>query len=133
MTESPSSLDNLTASDNTPYWRGSKTARVKTARVAKGARLLTTEKTTRMVVPAYRKTEAVVRVVERVSWRYVATGRPRAQRRYEVWFTDGTFAEDLAPIETWDALVLDTASSASRQHFIEAGWYLTEAEVGEYA
>lgn len=132
MTESPSSLDNLTASDNTPYARGSKTARVKTARVARGARLLTAGVTGR-VVPAYRKTEAVVRVVERVSWGYVANGGRRAQRSYEIWFTDGTLAVDLAPIQAWDALVLDTASSASRQHFIDTGWYLTEAEVGEYA
>lgn len=138
MTESPSSLDNLTASDNTPYWRGSKTARVKTARVAKGARLLTVSAAIgssypTWVRPAYQKVGSTVRVVERVSWRYVTTGRPRAQRRYEVWFTDGTHAENLTPIETWDALVLDTASSASRQHFIDAGWYLTEAEVAEYA
>lgn len=128
-------------SDNIVFPRGSKTTRVKTARVTVGDRLLTRNYSPAgnagspgQVFPTESKTDAIVRVVESKEFQlHQGHGfHGRAGRTYTIFFTDGTKVEGLAPIFTWHALVTDTASSASRQHFIDTGYYLTEAEVAEY-
>lgn len=123
------------SNDNVVYSRGSKTARIKTARIPIGARLLTHLNADGGVRVAPKKTGAIVRVVEEIiPERTAATGfYRRAGRVYTVKFTDGTESRNNAPIQTWDALVLDESSSASRQHFIDVGYYLTENEVAVYA
>lgn len=125
-----------------PYIRGTKTVRIKTARLVPGDRVLTVDVDhgghpllTNRVRDSQQKTGAVVRAVASLeAHRTPARGfHGRAGRVYTVYFTDGTRAGGNAPILTWHALVVDKESSASRQHFIDTGAYLTEAEVAEFA
>lgn len=94
---------------NETYVRGSKTSRVKTARVTVGDRLLTKPEgpdSQGRVFPTEQKTGAVVRVVESKEYE-LHQGHGfygRAGRTYTVIFTDGTRATGLAPILTWHAL-----------------------------
>ncbi len=134
----------MSISDPTPYVRGTKTERIKTARLVPGDRVLTENAqsserlphaaTPRLVQAAQTKTSGVIRVVDRIDSVLAYGGRRRAQRSYAVYFTDGTAtAFNNAPIYTWHALVVDREGSASRQHFIDTGAYLTPAEVAEFA
>lgn len=138
------------------YTRGTKTIRIKTARLIPGDRVLTQPATVwdtgddgkyrviegsiavlphpdpHIVQAAQTKTDAIVRAVERLEAVLQTGGRRRAQRFYTVYFTDGTRALNNSPIYTWNALDVDRASSASRQHFVDTGAYLTAAEVAEF-
>ena len=90
--------------------RGSKTTRVKTARLEAGHLLLTTPAgdppQDRTVQPQQSKTGATVREVASLEPYYGGRTHGRSnQRQYRVHFTDGTRAESLAPIYTWHAVV----------------------------
>ena len=122
------------ASRSEPYVRGTKTEKRTTARLVPGDRILTTQSTHDpevIVDVALRKSDAVVRVVDHLE--DTAPGRFERMMRITVHFTDGTRSTSVVGHQTWHALVVDRSGSASRQHFIDTGAYLTEAEVAEYA
>lgn len=115
------------------YTRGTKTVRVKTARLVPGDRVLTQDAVVLrrnadgsfiletgedglrryataphpdplVVRDAQTKTDATIRTVERLEAFATRGIRRRAGREYTVHFTDGTRAEHLAPILTWHAV-----------------------------
>jgi len=102
--------------------RGTKTTRVKTARLEKGHLILTVPEYSaegeRRTAPTQTKTGAVVREVERLEPYFAGRSgfSQRAQRQYRVFFTDGTQALGLAPIYTWHAVVsADTLDELAAQ------------------
>jgi len=85
------------------YVRGTKTKRVKTARLQPGDVVLTADTGTPLVVePTQTKTAAVLRTVKELqAFRTPATGfYGRAGRTYTIHFTDTTFSPNNAPIYT---------------------------------
>lgn len=97
---------------NQTYRRGLKTERVKTARLVPGQQVLTwstsasTPADPRKVEAAQQKTYSVIRTVDKLeATRTAPSGLyGRAGRVYTVWFTDGTFSANNAPIYTWHAV-----------------------------
>jgi len=96
----------------TTYTTGSKTDRVKSAKIAAGDLLLTDG----LGHAAHIKTGAVVREV--ASTTSALAGRSgytqRAQRRYSVTFTDGTVVTGYAPIYTWHRVTEVAAPKAPK-------------------
>jgi len=92
------------------YTKGTTTERAKTAKIAIGDLLLTQDRAGHdgECTDAQTKTGSIVREVAGVV--SALAGRSgmsqRAQRRYQITFTDGTVAQNLAPIQTWHRVVI---------------------------
>jgi hypothetical protein len=95
----------------TTYTRGTKTAKITTAKLSAGTVVLTEDRkdmgehgTEQDVRMAARKTGATLRTVESLEAVMHPAGGyyRRAQRTYTVRFTDGTQARGNAPSTTWD-------------------------------
>lgn len=95
---------------NQVYSRGSKTERVKTARLVKGQQVLTAPSGTTTdptrVAATQTKTGSTIRTVDRLEAILIpCNGFTRsANREYTVHFTDGTRSQGNYPIYTWHAL-----------------------------
>jgi hypothetical protein len=93
-----------------PYTRGTATHRATTAALKPGDRVLTTDRpyygTTDAtnLRPADSKTGSLIRTVAGKTAETVAGGFHRSARRYNVQFTDGTEAANLAPVQSWHVL-----------------------------
>jgi hypothetical protein len=90
------------------YERGTATHRATTAALKPGDRVLTAEFTHRDGRPgveyARTKTGSLIRTVAGKTAETVAGGFRRSARRYNVQFTDGTEARNLAPVQSWHVL-----------------------------
>ena len=105
---------------NTIFVRGTKTERVKTARLSVGRRVLTAPYTStdpdgaQLAGPVQTKTGAVIRQVKELKFQmHRGTGfYGRSGRTYTVVFTDGTESRGHAPIYTWHALPITDERTA---------------------
>jgi hypothetical protein len=91
-----------------PYTRGTATHRATTAALKPGDRVLTTEFVKLAgglgIEVAHTKTRSLIRTVAGKTAETVAGGFHRSVRRYNVQFTDGTEARNLAPVQSWHVL-----------------------------
>jgi hypothetical protein len=104
VAEVPAKAPTEPATTTTVYARGTKTCRSTTASLVAGDQVLTSVYVFKdgrtCITYATSKTGAVIRTVAGKT-ADMARGSRRAQRRYDVQFTDGTEAANLAPVQSW--------------------------------